>query len=126
MRTSADARLGHWTESGNRSASAPHSQATRFGQREASHRHACQPPLAIRRKSKTGADVIASEVLKIVQDLILRHPVSQIVAHVVILVPHAMDARLTAHLARLDRDDLDVIHGLRASLTRYQDDHAKS
>src|SRR5258705_13534793 len=79
-----------------------------------SRRNAHQSPLAIRGESEAGPNVFVDEVWKVVQDLIFSHPGSQVVQNVVDCDPHTADARLPAHLAGLDCNDLAVIHTTRS------------
>lgn len=74
--------------------------AKRSGQTEASRRYAGQPSFTIHGKGQTGADVVAREVGEVMQDLVLGHA-------------HPTDARLAAHFARLDGDELAVIRCFR-------------
>ncbi len=69
-----------------------------------------QLPLAVRRVAQAGADVMSGQVREVVEDLPLAHPGRQIGEPGVDRDPQPADARLAAPLARVDRDELPLIH----------------
>src|SRR5580658_10153965 len=81
------------------------------GRAVASRRNARQAAFAVRSKSEAGQNVLTGEVWKVFQDLVFSHPGCQVVQHIVHRDPHTPDARLSAHLVALNRNDLAVIHG---------------
>src|SRR5947209_8598963 len=61
-------------------------------------------------KGEAGPDVVGSELRKIGEQLRDGHPASEILQHIAHRDPHAADARLPAPLARLDGDELRIVH----------------
>src|ERR1700674_975974 len=74
--------------------------------REVSRRERIKTAFPIRREGQTSADVLGGEIRKIGQNFRLGHVRRQIVENVVDGDPQARDTRLTAHLVRLDGNDL--------------------
>lgn len=69
--------------------------------------------LAIGGKCKAGADVFFGEVREILENLFVAHAASQVLEDVIDRDAEATDTRLTASLARLDRNDLGIVHGFK-------------
>ncbi len=66
--------------------------------------------LTFRRKGKACANVFLSKVREVSQQLFLCRPASQILQYIGHRHPCSSDARLSASLVRLDRNDPAAIH----------------
>lgn len=66
--------------------------------------------LTISREGEASTDVLGCEVGEIGEDLPFRHPGSEILEDIVHGNAQPADARLSATLARLNRDDISVVH----------------
>src|SRR5947207_299448 len=69
-----------------------------------------QSPLAVGGERQASAATFGSEIGKLRENLLLGHPARQVLQHVRYGHAHAADAGLAAALARLDCDDLSVVH----------------
>jgi len=85
--------------------------ATGFGRRGASLLHNQLLALPISRIAEAGQDVFFRQVGKIRQDLLVRHPGSEVGEHIVDGNTHSSDARLSPALARFDGYDVLILHG---------------
>ena len=85
---------------------------TGFGRRAVSRLDNHQALLTISGIAEAGENVFFSEVRKVLKKLFLGHPRSKIVQHVIDGNSHSANARLAATLARLDRDDVLITHGV--------------
>jgi hypothetical protein len=77
-----------------------------------SGRRADQAALPIRREGQRGADVLAPQIRKVRQNVVLAHASREVVEDVVHRDPETPTTRLAAALARLDGDPLTVVHVL--------------
>lgn len=73
-----------------------------------------QAALAVGRERQGGADIVALEVGEVGEDLLLTHPASEVVQHVVHGNAEAADAGLAAPLPGLDGDALAVVHAFES------------
>ena len=97
------------------------SRSTRRGERFSSKSRftcdKCRSPFAVGRKSEAGANIVLVQIWKIPQDLFVRHSRGQVIQHIVNGNPQPAHAGFPA-LARLDRDDLGIIHPIRGMRER--------
>src|SRR5262249_11175718 len=69
-----------------------------------------QPPFTGGRKRQAGTYVLRGQLGKVGQHLFRSHASRKVFQHVLHSDPHATDARLTAPLAWLDRNQVRVVH----------------
>lgn len=76
--------------------------------------------LAVGRVSETSLDVLRSQVGQVFEDLLLRHSGRKVLEHVIYRDTQTTNARLATALARLDRDDVSIVHGAVPSGSGYR------
>src|SRR5512135_615017 len=69
-----------------------------------------QPALAIGREGEASPNVLPRQLREVFEDFSLRHARSQVFEHIVNRDAKPANARLAAALARLDSDDIAVVH----------------
>jgi len=74
-----------------------------------------KPPLAVGGKREAGLDIFPRQVRKIRQYLICRHTRGKVFQHVSHSHPKTANTRLSAALARLNCDEVRVIHKMNAN-----------
>src|SRR3990167_9356134 len=70
-----------------------------------------QSPFPRRGEGQAGPNIVASEVRKVGQNLVLSHAASEVLQHVVHGDPRPPDAGLSAPHRRIDRDSFLPVHG---------------
>jgi hypothetical protein len=92
-----------------------------FSRRRAvSHGDVGEFTLAVSRERETSTNVVAGEVGEVVKDLAFGHPRGELIEDVVDRDAKAANTGFPTHLARLNRDDLAVVHSPTSTpITRY-------